>query len=65
MDSRDKPSVNFKATDGMSGKQDKSRVPAAGPGFKDYKGGSSDGGKKKLGTTPTSTGVGSRKQDRE
>ena len=63
MDKRDKPSVSFRAADGMSGKMDKSpNGPAAGRGFRDYKGGSSDGPPKKLGTTPSSTGVGKNMQ---
>ena len=55
MDSRDKFSGSFKASDGMKGNLNKSpNGPQSGPGFKDYHGGSSDGPPKKLGTTPTS-----------
>jgi hypothetical protein len=64
MDKRDKPNVSFKATDGMSGKQDRGKAPAAGPGFRDYKGGSSENSRHTFGTTPISTGIGSGNKQR-
>ena len=61
MDSRDKPSVSFKASDGMSGKQDKSKIPAArGPNkHVDYSG-PAPGAKKTYSPGGSATGVGSR-----
>jgi len=59
MDKRDKFSGSFRATDGMSGNLNKQpNGPQSRRGFVDYKGGSSDGPPKKLGTTPSSTGIG-------
>jgi hypothetical protein len=60
MDSRDKPSVSFRATDGMSGKMDKSPngpPPRGNNGVVDYSGAIMPK-RSSYSTTPSSTGVG-------